>query len=388
LKKIKSIELKRPKRLVNQSVAWFQHLSRPMQLAVGALILSLGIVGGVQMHQSFAATYIVMKEAESGVISGVAGAGDPVNASNGASVKFGITTGDGGGGSIGNDKVGPDGTLSGNQYYCAQPNAGVGAVGVRLVTQDCNKSTPQTVNYIASSSNEGGLVRFKTSSLCMTEVGTADLSQVQVVACDNTKDAMRWISQDDNSLQNAESGKCLRPKGGAVGAGYYLEITNCNNPANSPNQLWCLPNTCNGSLTDVFGAEGRLAGNQNYCAQPNAGVGGVGVRLVTQVCNSTTPQQMVAIFNATRYSALIRFKNSYLCMAEDGTADLSQVVLAKCEQNNNSMRWIPTTDNALKNAESNKCLRPKGGAVGVGFYLETTNCNSTSASPNQYWSLQ
>lgn len=352
---------------------------------------ALGIVAAVAAAAalfvilSFAASSPIAKEAESGTRTGSATQISDGSASGGYAVRFGAAGGTGGG--IGGGAVGADGTLSGNQYFCAQPNAGVGGVGVRLLTQTCDKSQPQVVNFIKDSSKEGGMVRFKTSQLCMKENGTADLSQISLATCDYTNDAMRWISQSDNSLKNAESGNCLRPRGGGAAVALYLEITNCYTTASSANQLWCLPNTCNGSVNDTFGAEGSFANRNQYCAQPNAGVSVVGARLVTQVCNGTEMQKMVYIKSDTKDGGMIRFKTMYLCMAEAGTADLSQVKLAKCDTNSNAMRWIPQEDNGFKNAESGRCLRPLGGGFGPSLYLEVTNCSATSASPNQSWNL-
>ena len=93
-----------------------------------AVALLFAVVGFVALNTSHAATYAANAEAESGAVTGLAGAGDTAGASGGASIKFGST---GGGGGTGGWPSAPPAKICTTQDWMNGPSsAPAGAVTV------------------------------------------------------------------------------------------------------------------------------------------------------------------------------------------------------------------------------------------------------------------
>lgn len=248
-------------------------------------------------------------------------------------------------------------------------DAGDGAVGQKLVLQDC-KSWSQSQNVA-----NFPVDTFKWRGLCLEVTSTG----TQLESC-NDQDSQKWytvadhrpvVSQPTRIMPNLNNGKCL----GLDGSGTSLEISKCNGGAS---QAWIFREFSFGIASQA---------DETKCIDGGAMV--VGQELSIGDCNANQRQQQQMFdFDLTGFLTLQAYPGLYIEYVPSDGGDTAQV-RERSGVHIGSWQHAPVTDPApsiRSTASPSLCVDLPGADTSNGAELWMWRC--LYGEDNQQWAFQ
>jgi hypothetical protein len=207
-----------------------------------------------------------------------------------------------------------------------------------------------------------GTLEMGAHCLTVQDSGSGNGNPVILADCAGN-DSQQWIVRQDGRVVNINSGRCLTPKSGNVGA--QLQIADCG-PARS-DQIWHIP--------DQHGTTGQVAGPGGRCLNLTDG-DPVANQARLWDCYRGASEVWVMPGDGT-----LRGGGKCLNLSGSNTADGSPVALLECN-GSQAQQWIPQADGTLVNPLSSRCLT--AASTDNAALLKITNC---AAGKLQIWRL-
>jgi hypothetical protein len=304
-------------------------------------------------------------------------------------------------------------------YYCTAGPGYDGPTGL---------GTPaSTIPFSSAGATPTGQVPSGIFGMCLDDSGgsTTNDTKVDVYTCNNDAQAQQWTMEDNGTVQ--DQGHCLDVHDSATTNNSPVDLYSCNGGAQ---QQWRVRYPA-GTTTPYSGTELENT-NSGLCLNDPGSSATKGTQLVIYACNGTGAQQWTIPYatptsTSEITSPITNSQNQGMCLddwdgkavnnnkvdiytcndgqdtqqwtvASDGTVQINGMCLNNSGSANTpnnpvdlytcndtgAQQWIPQTDGALLNPETDKCLNDPGSDQNPGTQLGIYACNQTAA---QVWNL-